>query len=151
LLPFIRSEVAKRLKGEMPSQVVVLGGSVAQPSKEVSVSKPTASSSASAGSSSDFSTRLHRIQQTSPELLQAVVQLVRERYKGALPKATNFMEKLAYKWTLDEVKKVQWSITDEIPSGVPVLLYELTTQYRTYEVKCEGNCLVNIDHQLAYM
>jgi peptidoglycan hydrolase-like amidase len=32
-----------------------------------------------------------------------------------------------------------------------VLLYELTTQYKTFEIKCEEYCLVEIDHQLTYL
>ncbi|MDR0650128.1 MAG: peptidoglycan recognition protein family protein [Candidatus Peribacteria bacterium] len=139
LLPFIRTEVSKRLQGNSPSEIFSRDGEIAV-TPDLSVT-----------SLSDFSAKLKKIQTTQPELLKAVVQVVRDRYQGTLPKATNGMEKLAYKWTLDVLKNIFWSTSDEIPSGIPVLLYELTTQYKTYEVKCEtSSCFVDIDHQLTH-
>jgi hypothetical protein len=104
LLPFIRAEVAKRLKGQTASEVVIRG-EVAAPASSSSSSSTSSSSSASSSSptvqsSADFSSKLKKIQATQPDLLKAVLQVVRERYQGTLPKATNAMNKLAY--TYDE-------------------------------------------------
>jgi hypothetical protein len=121
------------------------------------------SSQSTAGSTrndngSDFSSRLRKIQETQPELLKAVAQVVRERYKGTLPKATNTTNKLAYRFSLDELKRseeihnlLSGYVSEVTPSGLPVLLYELTTQYKTFEIKCEQNCLLSIDHKPTHI
>ncbi|MDR2189704.1 MAG: hypothetical protein LBP53_00440 [Candidatus Peribacteria bacterium] len=114
MLPFIRTEVAKRLKGEHPNQIAV---------------SPT---------SSPFSSRLKKLQETQPELLKTVLQLIRERYKGILPQATNFINKLAFHYTENEIKNL-------ITQQISVLLYELTTNYKTFEIGCEGGCSLTIN------
>ena len=66
------------------------------------------------------------------------MQVVRERYKGALPNATNAVEKLTYKYTLNEVKNL-------LSQDISVLLYELTTKYSTFNLSCENQCQILVD------
>jgi hypothetical protein len=143
LMPFIRSEISKRLKGATPSKVLVRGTATSNIVAK-NETKPASSSSSASKPSSDFSSRLLKIQETQPELLKAVIQLVRERYKGTLPNATTSMNKLAYKYTLDEIK--QWlSGRENVPTYLRVLLYELTTSYPILELSCKSDCVVSFD------
>ncbi|MDR0370027.1 MAG: hypothetical protein LBH96_06090 [Candidatus Peribacteria bacterium] len=79
-----------------------------------------------------------KIKEQQPQLLQAVVDIVRERYKGTLPNATNTSNKLTHKYTLADIKEL-------INQEISVLLYELTTEYTTFDIKCEQLCTIQID------
>jgi hypothetical protein len=126
LLPFIRSEVAKRLNESTPSQVVV---------REEQVT-----TTLTASAHTDFSTRLLKIKETQPDLLKAVAEVMRSRYKGSLPKATNTMNKLLTTTYSDEALYYFYT-----QSAVDVLLYDLTTKYTTLDIACEKSCTVRIN------
>jgi hypothetical protein len=111
LLPFIRSEVAKRLNGATPSEISLYGKGSPLREKGSEAGEGTnvekiPSTSLSERGTSTFSSRLKKIQETQPELLKAVAQVVRERYKGTLPKATNRTNKIAYQYHQEEIEKV---------------------------------------------
>ena len=155
LLPFIRSEIAKRLKGERPSEIVVYGevplqkgdtgGSEQQRTPQRTSPTPSLDrlGTGSSEGGKDFPSRLKKLQETQPDLLKAVVQVVRERYKGNLPKATNFSEKNVSSMALSEVSSLSRYGT------VDVLLYELTTKYSDFQLQCGNGCSIQYQEKNA--
>jgi len=79
-----------------------------------------------------------KIQQQQPQVLQAVIDLVRERYKGPMPSAIPASNKLDYAYTLTDAREL-------LSKDISVLLYELTTEYSTFHLACESMCEVNRD------
>ncbi|MDR0860815.1 MAG: N-acetylmuramoyl-L-alanine amidase [Candidatus Peribacteria bacterium] len=133
LLPYIRTEVGKRLKGTAPSEVAI-NVAVAKPTLKPAPSITPPSNTLS--SSTSFS-KLLKLKQASPKVFTAMIKTARSKYTGTLPKATNFTNKLTYSYTLPEIKNL-------LLKPISVLLYELTTQYKTFDITCEKNCTFQI-------
>jgi hypothetical protein len=129
LLPLFRNEVASRLKGELPKEIILYGGTVADSDDKgdkVGKATPTAF------------TKLLNLKQSSPNFFQVLINSAREQYQGTVPNATNLMNKLTYNYSLNEIKNLT-------SKDISVLLYELTTQYQTFDLQCEGTCSFSVD------
>ncbi|MDR3169751.1 MAG: hypothetical protein LBU27_08710 [Candidatus Peribacteria bacterium] len=129
LLPLFRSEVANRLKGEVPKEIILYGG-------EVTANKDNAEDA-----TTTLFTKLLKLKQSSPNLFQALITSARKTYQGTVPNATNLMNKLTYGYGLNEIKNL-------LSKEISVLLYELTTQYKTFDLQCEGTCSFSVDTKL---
>ncbi|MDR0608397.1 MAG: hypothetical protein LBG52_08975 [Candidatus Peribacteria bacterium] len=136
LLPLLRSEVANRLKGKTSSEVVVYSGEIA--SNPSTTALPTQGTSRTTETPFIPFTQLFQLKQNHANVFLALIKLARKKYKGTVPNATNLMSKLTYNYTLDEIPSL-------ISKNIAVLLYELTTQYRTFDIQCTTTCTFQID------
>ncbi|MDR2540588.1 MAG: N-acetylmuramoyl-L-alanine amidase [Candidatus Peribacteria bacterium] len=136
LLPYIRAEIGKRLKGSSPSQVPI-NTVVSLPTKPTTTKPATTTPSATTPSSTTFS-KLIKLKEASPKVFTAMIKSTRNTYTGSLPKATNLTDKLTYSYTLPEIKSL-------LSKDIVVLLYELTTQYKTFDLICEKTCTFQVD------
>jgi hypothetical protein len=62
---------------------------------------------------------------------------VQDNYKWTLHKATNSITKISKKYSKSDINTL-------INQDISVLLYELTTQYDSFEIKCDMSCIFNI-------
>ena len=86
----------------------------------------------------NFSKRLSDLIWKDSQVLQKAAQISRNNYKWKLSKATKQMSKITKKYTVDDVKYL-------INQQISVLLYELTTKYDSFEIKCDSRCIFTID------
>ena len=86
----------------------------------------------------DFSKRLSDLKSKDPEVLQKAAKLARDNFKWKLTKATNQISKITKKYTINNVKSL-------LNQNISVLLYELSTEYDSFQIMCDMNCIFNID------
>jgi len=86
----------------------------------------------------DFSKRLSDLKSKDPEVLQKAAKLARDNFKWKLTKATNQISKITKKYTINNVKSL-------LNQDISVLLYELSTEYDSFQIMCDMNCIFNID------
>ncbi|GHW02632.1 hypothetical protein AGMMS50249_4180 [candidate division SR1 bacterium] len=138
LLPFIRSEVKNRRDGNYPKEVILKGLVQAPARTPTTTVSPTNTATDKTSNGLTFSQKLSLLQSTQQPLLSKVISIIRSRYSGNLQKASNLMNKMTYKYNLSEIK----NLTN---SDISVLLYELTTKYRTFDIQCENLCAFILD------
>jgi len=157
-LPQIRSEVLRRMKNEiiwnadLPSSWAnelkksnVQNKSTLQ-TKNTPQTKNTASNTQKTASKttsntvnkSDFSKNLSELLKRNPQVLQNAAQIAKKNYKWNLAKATHFTNKISKKYSITDVKNL-------MNQNISVLLYELTKDYDSFQIVCDGNCIFNID------
>ena len=147
-LPQIRNEVLRRMKNEivwnadLPSNWAneLKKNSVQKKSNTSSTTNNTVSQKPASNivNISDFPKRLSELLQKNPQTLQNAAQIAKKNYKWKLTKATNMMNKISKKYSINDVKSL-------INQNISVLLYELTKDYDSFQVMCDVNCIFNID------
>ena len=150
-LPMIREEVAFRLKNWIIGDVSLPSVRINELSKmqansqsitknnTVSINDNSVSSSATNyKDNSNFVSSLLSLQKTDPDIFSKAAQLVKNRYNWNIKKAPTSISKIQRKYTIDGVKLL-------LNKNISVLLYELTTKYDSFEIKCNRNCIFNID------
>ena len=150
-LPMIREEVAFRLKNWIIGDVSLPSVRINELSKmqansqsitknnTVSINDNSVSSSATNyKDNSNFVSSLLSLQKTDPDIFSKAAQLVKNRYNWNIKKAPTSISKIQRKYTIDGVKLL-------LNKNISVLLYELTTKYDSFEIKCNWNCIFNID------
>ena len=145
-LPLIRWEVKKRLQhgivGDFPLSFKIenILPPAAEKSETSSEKQTTTSSSETSASSLSFGADLLNLKENNKNLFNRAVQKLKQNYfNNNIPQATNVSNKIEYKHSLEEIKNL-------ISKDISVLLYELTTEYTTFEVSCEYLCRVEIDN-----
>ena len=147
LLPKIREEVAFRLKNWIVGDVQIPSSwlnDVKSSTVTKTVTKPTQTTSntktstTSSVNSSTFSERFLTLKEKSPALFNEAAQEAKKRYNGDLPNASNLMQKITKKYSINEINNL-------LNKDISVLLYELTTKYDSFEIRCDSRCVFDID------
>ncbi len=123
-----------------PNSISVVKEAPGFVSMETPITETKNTSISSLTTKKSFLEKLETLKIHSPQVLTQVLGLVREKYKGKLPAATTSMQKNIATISLLDAKNL---LTKEIA----VLLYELTTDYRSFTLSCETNCIVQVDGQ----
>ena len=87
---------------------------------------------------SNFSKRLSDLKWKDSQVLQKAAQIARNNYKWKLTKASKQMSKITKKYSVKDIKYL-------MNQQISVLLYELTTKYDSFEIKCDSSCIFTID------
>lgn len=153
-LPQIRNEVLRRMKNEIVWNVD-LPSSWANELKKTNVQSKdtlqtkntsqtkntnlnTKKSNSNAVNNSNFPERLSSLKNKNPQILRNAAKIAKSNYKWKLTKATNQFSKITKKYTIADVKAL-------IDQNISVLLYELTKDYDSFQIACDGDCIFNID------
>lgn len=143
-LPQIRKEVLRRMKNEIVGNID-LPSSWANELKKIDivenkVDPKVENSNTKKGITKidNFSQRLFALKEKNPKVIQNAAQTVRNNYKWKLIKASNQISKITKKYTINDVKKL-------LNQDISVLLYELSTEYDSFEVVCDESCVFNVD------
>ena len=108
-------------------------------SNTVSLNKASANSNIrNTKSNLNFVNSILSLQEVDPDIFVKAAQSVRNRYNWNIAIATTSISKIQKKYTVDDIK---WLLNKDIS----VLLYELTTKYDSFQIKCNWNCIFNID------
>ena len=94
----------------------------------------------SKGSKLSFPEKLKMLVKTNPELIQEVIKELRETAGISIHQATNFTKKVAYAYSSQEIRPL-------LEQNISVLLYDLTTNYQTFSLRCEGGCIIETPDQ----
>lgn len=86
----------------------------------------------------NFPQRLSSLKEKDPKILQEAAKLARNSYKWQLSKSSKLSSKIIKKYSISDVKKL-------INQDISVLLYELSTQYDSFQIICDMKCVFNID------
>ena len=154
-LPQIRNEVLRRMKKEITWNVD-LPSSWANELKQFNKTKSSTTqtktnkntttqttitkntSANNSVSTSDFSKRLFALKEKNPEILYQAADIAKNSYKWKLNKASKQITKTTKKYTINDVKKL-------INQDISVLLYELSTEYDSFQIACDKACIFTID------
>ena len=143
-IPKIREEVAFRLKNWIIGDVWIPSSWLKNIKSSVIINTTRQTQNISnsnvqnSANTSDFSKRFLSLSEKNPNIFNQAAQEAKEQYNGSLPQASNLIEKLTKKYSIDDVR----TISDQ---DISVLLYELTTKYDSFEIKCNNKCIFNID------
>ena len=137
-LPQIRDEVLRRMEkgivwdAELPSKMV---GELKRKTDQKKVSQKETYNTKIM---KDFPERLTKLQKDNPWLIQNITDVARENYNWDLTSSNNRISKITKKYTINDVKNI-------INQNISVLLYELTTNYNSFEIMCDMSCIFNVD------
>ena len=139
-LPRIREEVLRRMKNEIVGNVSLPSDWANSLKASCNVQNKTTNTNQklSTTSTSDFPERLALMKEVNPETLQKAAQVYRNNYKWKLKSATNQISKIQKKYSIYDVKNL-------INQNISVLLYELSTEYDSFQIVCDMKCIFNID------
>lgn len=140
-IPKIREEVAFRLKNWIVGEAAIPSSWLKDVKTTVTpkVTKRTkATSNTENNSMADFSKRFLALKEKNPSIFNQAALEAKKSYNGSLPQATNLMEKITKKYSIDDVRRL-------LNQDISVLLYELTTKYDSFEIKCDNKCIFTID------
>ena len=142
-IPKIRDEVAFRIKNGIIGDVAIpssrLNDIKNSASQSITKEKVTTADTNSTNSNkSDFSERFSDLVKSNYDIFHQAAIEAKKRYNGKLPQASNTMEKFSKKYTVNEVRNL-------LNQDISVLLYELTTKYDSFEIKCNNKCIFNVD------
>ena len=88
---------------------------------------------------SAFSNRLISLKQEDPEIFAKAAQTKKNTYSWKLNRASWSISKITKKYTINEIRNL-------IKKDISVLLYELSSKYDSFEIKCDGTCIFTIDN-----
>lgn len=139
-LPRIREEVLRRMKNEIVGNVPLPSDWANSLKNSCNVQNKTTNTNQklSTTSTSDFPERLALMKEVNPETLQKAAQVYRNNYKWKLKSATSQISKIQKKYSIYDVKNL-------INQNISVLLYELSTEYDSFQIVCDMKCIFNID------
>lgn len=137
-LPKIRDEVLWRMKNEITGNADIPSSWLNDLKQSNNVSTTKNTNKTDNIKITDFSKRLSKLKEENPEILQDLVKTSRDNYKWKLSKATNKISKITKKFTINDVKSL-------MNQNISVLLYELSTQYDSFQIVCDMTCIFNID------
>ena len=136
-LPKLREEVSFRLKNnivwDMPIPTSWTDSLSKMENKTSSISKTSVKKN-----KKSFSESLKEIQTSNPNLLYSAGDKMKDRYKWKLVEASQKSAKILKKYTTNDLKNL-------LKQDISVLLYELTTEYDTFQITCDTSCSFNID------
>ena len=140
-IPKIRDEVSRRIKNwiignyDLPSnwEKDLKKSNNSQTNSSVISKKKTNSTTIP-----NFPERLATLKQKNPEILQNTAKIIRNNYKWKINKATSQISKITKKYSINDVKNL-------INQDISVLLYELSTQYDSFQITCDTSCIFSID------
>lgn len=84
----------------------------------------------------DFSSRINELIKKDPNIFNKAAQQSKKHYKWITNNTS--ISKITKKYTIDDVKEL-------LNKNISVLLYELTTKYDSFEIKCDDGCIFNIE------
>lgn len=90
--------------------------------------------------SSMFSNLL-KLHEKNPKTLINAANRKRSKYKWALSYSTNPTSKITKKLNINDVSQL-------IKNDISVLLYQLTTEFKSFEIKCDSKCIFDIDGEI---
>ena len=141
-LPQIRDEVLLRMKrwtvwnADLPEKRAnELKNSNINQNKQVSSSSNLKENTPKLN---NFPQHLLDLKKNKPEILDEAAKSARNNFKWNLTKASNQISKITKRYTINDVKNI-------INQNISVLLYELTTNYNSFEIMCDMSCIFNID------
>ena len=141
-LPQIRDEVLLRMKrwtvwnADLPEKRAnELKNSNINQNKQVSSSSSLKENTSKLN---NFPQHLLDLKKNKPEILDEAAKSARNNFKWNLTKASNQISKITKRYTINDVKNI-------INQNISVLLYELTTNYNSFEIMCDMSCIFNID------
>ena len=138
-LPRIREEVLRRMKNEIVGNVPLPSDWANSLKNSCNTQNKTNNNSKiNSNEKSDFSERLALMKNENPQTLQKAAQVYRNNYKWKLKSATNQTQKITKKYSIYDVKNL-------INQNISVLLYELSTEYDSFQIVCDMKCIFNID------
>ncbi len=150
-IPMLRDEVDFRLKnwivGDTPlpsTWIKELPGSSTPQQTNNSIKTPTTTTNSTnpknneKTSDIDFPARIKTLIDKDPKIFNKAAELVKKQYKWTINNASNYINKITKKYTIDDIKVL-------LSKNISVLLYELTTKYDSFEIKCENECIFTID------
>ena len=144
-IPKIRDEVAFRLENEIVGDVALPSNrfnesNILSPNKETTVKKSdtTAASNSTSLNNSNSTNGILSLLQTDQNVFKKAAEIVKENYSWGITKTTTNMSKIQKKYNIDDVKEL-------LNKDISVLLYELTTKYDSFNIKCDWYCIFNID------
>jgi len=145
-LPKIRDEVLRRMKNEivwndsLPSDWMEdLKDSNYLETKNSNSSKTLNSNYVENTTKlNDFPKRLSKLKKDNPDILKNAANAARNNYNWKLSKASSQISKINKKYSINDVKKL-------MNQDISVLLYELSTDYDSFQIICDVKCIFNID------
>lgn len=139
-LPRIREEVLRRMKNEIVGNVPLPSDWANSLKSTYNIQNKTTNSSSKLNSNkkSDFSERLALVKKENPQTLEKARQVTRNNYKWKLKTVASQTQKITKKYSIYDVKKL-------MNQNISVLLYELSTEYDSFQIVCDMKCIFNID------
>ena len=144
-LPQIRDEVLLRMKRWTVGNADLPASWTNELKKSSNIQSKTNTSTSTVSNSnqnvskiSDFPKRFSTLREKNPEILQEAARVARSNYKWNLSNASNKISKITKKYDINDVKKL-------VNQDISVLLYELSTQYDSFQISCDTRCIFNID------
>ena len=147
-LPEIRDEVLRRMKKWIVWNVELPASWANELKKSNNIQNNTYESKDSVADSGSkensvikaslLSKSVVALKDEKPYILQSAIQIARKNYKWGLNKATNQISKITKKYSIDDVK-------DLVNQNISVLLYELSTEYDSFQIICDMKCIFTID------
>ena len=140
LLPLIRKEVDYRIKHWIiwDSPLPTSWSSMLKTDNYTNKQEDKATIKTTSNTKKDFSKQLISLLEKDPSIFTKAAKKVQDNYKWTLHKATNSITKISKKYSKSDINTL-------INQDISVLLYELTTQYDSFEIKCDMSCIFNID------
>ena len=105
---------------------------------ELKKSSSSINNSATVTKIKDFPERLSSLKKDNPSIFQEAATKAKSLYKWKLQISSNKISKINKQYSISDIK---WLINQSIS----VLLYELTTNYDSFEIVCDSTCVFNID------
>ena len=87
---------------------------------------------------SNMFSNLLKLHEKNPKTLINAANRKRNEYKWTLSYSSNPISKITKRLNINDVSQL-------IKNDISVLLYQLTTEYDNFEIKCDGKCIFNID------
>ena len=84
---------------------------------------------------------LLKLYEKNPKTLLKAAQRQRSLYTWSLSYSSNPITKISKKISIDEISNL-------IHNDISVLLYQLTTEYKSFEIKCDSKCIFDIDGEI---
>lgn len=86
----------------------------------------------------EFKVKFINLKNTNPEILKTMNSEIRKLFDWNLTTANSQISKISYKINKDEAKTL-------LEQDISVLLYELSTKFDKYDIKCTDECIISID------
>ena len=147
-LPKIRDEVLRRMKKEIVGNVALPSDWLkdlknsnyfqSMPNNSNSNKNINPSTIGNVTNLSNFPKRLSKLKSENPDILNNAAEAARKNYTKKLSKASNQISKIQTKYSINDVKGL-------VNQNISVLLYELTTEYDSFQIMCDISCVFTID------
>ena len=137
-IPKLRDEVAFRLENWIVWDTPLPSSRLKILKDQRNKNQTTTTSSKSKASNVSFLESFITLLDEDPTLFRQAWEALKDKYNWNLKKASESMNKITKEYSINDVKTL-------INQDISVLLYELTTKYDSFDIKCEWKCIFNID------